>query len=234
MARKTQNMKIAPSATLRRLAIAGLAGGLIALANAPAAQADSTTQAPASDISREYLIKSAILFNFAKFASWPQSAFTSPGAPLRICVLGDDPFGAALDTLNGKQVRNRPLATARITDIHDAPQCHIVFVSTSETPRLPEILDYLGQHPILTVGDINRFASFGGIIALKEIDNRSRIEVNMGAADHAGVKLSSKLLRLADMTVPQIKASDASGLIGTDTAKLPVDDGAAARADTEL
>ena len=216
------------TASLRSLAIAGLAGAMIALAAiptargdnaaAPTAATDSTTvaqrasnpstardqeQTPAAHISREYLIKAAILFNFAKFASWPETAFSYRGAPLRICVLGEDPFGAALESLHGRQVRNRPLATARVSAIEEAPQCHILFVSASEEARLPAILDYVGKLPILTVADIGRFANHGGIIALKEVDNRSRIEINIGAAEQAGVKLSSKLLRLADMVSTQ-------------------------------
>jgi hypothetical protein len=217
---KIQNLKFSLAAALRSVAIAGLAGGMIALA-APAASADdapevqSTSAQPTDDISREYLIKSAILFNFAKFAEWPESAFSNPSAPLRVCVLGDDPFGPALDTLTGRQVRNRQLVATRITDFHDAPQCHIAFVSTSEGPRLAEILDYLGQHPILTVGDINQFATSGGIIALKEVDNRSRIVVNIGAADQAGVKLSSKLLRLADKASTLTQTGDISGKLNS-------------------
>ena len=129
MANKKHTMQTATAitASLRGLAIAGLAGGMIALAAAPAARAQSAELAVAStsqpaEISREYLIKAAILYNFAKFASWPETAFNNAGAPLRVCVLGDDPFGAALDTLHGKQVRGRPLATARIAAVHDAPQ----------------------------------------------------------------------------------------------------------------
>lgn len=220
MASKTQYLKVVLAATLRSFAIAGLVGGMIALA-APAASADDATEVqsasvqPTAEIDREYLIKSAILFNFAKFVEWPETAFSNPTAPLRVCVLGDDPFGPALDTLTGKQVRNRQLVATRITDIHDAPQCHIAFVSTSEAPRLAEILEYLGQHPILTVGDINQFATSGGIIALQEVDNRSRIVVNMGAADQAGVKLSSKLLRLADKASTLTKTGDASGKLNS-------------------
>lgn len=214
--------------SLRNLAFAGLAGAMIALAAAPFARADSAVtgtslpssstvaqkasippatrdedQAPASKINREYLIKAAILYNFAKFASWPETVFSHPGAPLRICVLGEDPFGAALDSLHGKQVRNRPLAITRVGAVEEAPQCHILFVSASEEARLPTILDYVGRLPILTVADMSRFTNSGGIIALKEVDNRSRIEVNIGAAEQAGLKLSSKLLRLADMVSTQ-------------------------------
>jgi len=149
-------------------------------------------------ISREYLIKAAILYNFAKFAEWPAAAFRNDGAPLRICVLGDDPFGPALNSLQGKTVRNRALAAAHIASVDAAAACHILFISASESERLDTILNTVGKLPVLTVADISRFANSGGIIALKEVDKRSRIEVNIGAADQAGLKLSSKLLRLAD------------------------------------
>ena len=94
MARKIKNKNIATavSATLRGLAIASLAGGMIAAA-APATHAGSATAAQkvgipvatenVPQVSREYLIKSAILYNFAKFASWPETAFSQPGAALR-------------------------------------------------------------------------------------------------------------------------------------------------------
>ncbi|MCZ6588427.1 MAG: hypothetical protein O7B24_10845, partial [Alphaproteobacteria bacterium] len=57
----------AVAASLRRLAIVGLAGGMIAIAAAPIAQAQSATVASAdtaepASISREYLIKAAILY----------------------------------------------------------------------------------------------------------------------------------------------------------------------------
>jgi hypothetical protein len=219
---KMQNMKFVASIamTLRSFAIAGLAGGMIALA-APAANADDATEVQSAsvqlpaEINREYLIKSAILFNFAKFAEWPETAFSSPDAPLRVCVLGDDPFGPALDTLTGKQVRNRQLVATRIEDVYDAARCHILFVSASEEAGLAKVLDHVADLPVLTVADINRFATSGGIIALREIDNRSRIVVNMGAADQAGVKLSSKLLRLADKASTLTKTGDASGKLNS-------------------
>ncbi len=215
MAIKPQQMQLAKAiaASLRSRAIAGLVVGIIALAAVPAARAQSVDVAGAGSaqpakISREYLIKAAILYNFAKFAEWPTAAFSNDIAPLRICVIGDDPFGPALDSLRGKTVRNRTLLTASIAKIEDAAACHILFVSDSEAERLQAILDAVGALPILTVADISRFAYSGGIIALKKVDNRSRIEINIGAADQAGLKLSSKLLRLADT-------------VGTQTAQTP-------------
>ena len=56
--------------------------------------------------SKEYQIKAAFLFNFAQFVEWPPTAFTNADAPFCIGVLGDDPFGAALDeTVQGENSR---------------------------------------------------------------------------------------------------------------------------------
>ena len=218
MLKRRSSMMATITCSLRGLVVAGIAGGVMAAAVVSEAYADGEavpqsarvsastgpeTSAQAEELSREYLIKAAILFNFAKFASWPDTAFSYSGAPLNICVLGEDPFGAALESLRGKLVRNRPLVTARIGTVEEAPQCHILFVSGSEEGRLTEILDFVGKLPILTVAEIGRFANTGGIIALKEVDNRSRIEINLDAAELAGLKLSSKLLRLVDTVSTQ-------------------------------
>lgn len=190
------------AASLRHVATAGFAMGMIAL-SAPAVQAQSGEVAsirldPSSEISREYLIKAALLFNFAKFAEWPTSAFRNNAAPLRICVIGEDPFGSALGSLEGKTVIDRPLAVARIATVEDAPACQILFVSASEQGNLGKIIDTVGALPILTVADMGQFTGSGGIVALKVADNHSRLEINVEAAEKAGLKLSSKLLRLAD------------------------------------
>jgi len=193
---------------LHKFALVAFAAGVIALAPAAAANAQSAVApgadtAPPAKISREYLIKAAILYNFAKFAEWPAAAFSSDSAPLRICVIGNDPFGPALDSLDGKTVRNRPLVTGSIASVEEAAACHILFVSASEKDRLEAILDTLGALPILTVADMSQFTTSGGIVALKKAEDRSRLEINVGAADKARLKLSSKLLRLASTVSTQ-------------------------------
>ena len=149
-------------------------------------------------ISREYLIKAAILFNLAKFATWPDSAFNNADTPLRLCILGRDPFGPALESLQGKQIGLRNLVTTTIAEVKYAAACHVLFVSASEKDRLALILDALSELPVLTIADIAEFAVAGGIVGLSEADDRSVLEVNIGAANQAGLKLSSKLLRLVE------------------------------------
>lgn len=185
-----------------------LAASVIALWAAPNARAQSATPAALTGtgnttdtdpdrISREYLIKAAILYNLAVFATWPDTAFSAADAPLRVCILGRNPFGPALESLHGKRIGARKLVTAEIADIENAPACHVLFVGASEQERLDTIIDAVSQWPVLTVAEFSQFTTAGGIVGLTEVDNRSRLEVNVGAADLAGVKLSSKLLRLA-------------------------------------
>ncbi len=151
-----------------------------------------------AEISNEYPIKAAFLYNFAKLTEWPAVALSDAAAPLSICVLGTDPFGTALAPLQGKPVKNRPLVTTSITKVEDAVACAILFVSASEEKQLPAILDYVASLPILTVSDMPLFSQAGGIIALKNVKDRIRFEINIPASHKAGLKFNTVLLQLAD------------------------------------
>lgn len=167
----------------------------------PGARLLSAPLAAAAEISREYLIKAAFLYNFAKFTEWPAAAFAAADAPLTICVLGEDPFGAALDAINGKEIRGRTVATRRLSDTTAAAECHVIFISVSEQTRLAGILESLRDRPVLTVADMPEFARTGGIINLKtNNEDRIRFDINVGRAQQAGLRMSSKLLSLAEDT----------------------------------
>src|SRR3569833_2436855 len=41
----------------------------------------------------EYEVKAAFIYNFARFAEWPASAFKHPDDPFQLCIWGVDSFG---------------------------------------------------------------------------------------------------------------------------------------------
>ncbi|MFH1569952.1 MAG: YfiR family protein [Gemmatimonadota bacterium] len=145
----------------------------------------------------EYVVKAAFLYNFARFAEWPTAR--DPDAPLIICVLGEDPFGEALEGLAGGTVRGQKIAVRRAARSTEVEPCDILFISASEAPHLAELLPRYGSEPILTVSDIARFAESGGIVQLTMSGNRVRFRVNVAAAGRAGIRLSAKLLRLGEV-----------------------------------
>ncbi len=186
-------------AKFRRLALALVACTVAMTGAVEAGLGAENPVAKPAQISREYLIKAAFLYNFAKFAEWPADAFGDSSAPLRVCMIGDDPFGIALDSIVGKKVGQRRVITSRFADAAGTEQCHVLFVSASEERRLVEILEHLRYRPVLTVADMPNFARLGGIINLKTVGNKVRFEINTRIAELAGLKLNSRLLDLGDV-----------------------------------
>jgi len=149
--------------------------------------------------SKEYQVKAVFLFNFAQFVEWPTNAFTGPQAPLVIGVLGDDPFGAFLDeTVRGETVNNHPLVVQRYRQLDEIKECHILYISQSESARLEQIFSGLKDRNILTVGDVEGFAMKGGIVRFVT-DKKIRLRINLEAAKAANLTISSKLLRPAEI-----------------------------------
>ena len=149
----------------------------------------------AAQATDEYHVKALFLYNFARFVDWPADMQADT---ICIGVLGEDPFGDELDqAVKGKAVNGRSFVIRRFRRPEDARTCQIVFVSASEKKRVAAILSGLGRCGVLTVGEMEGFAAKGGIINFEIVDSKVRFEVNINAAELAGLKLSSKLLSLA-------------------------------------
>lgn len=144
----------------------------------------------------EYSIKAAFLYNFSSFVSWPDQAIRQ-NDEFQLCVLGNDPFGEALDTLSGKPVHGLLLKVRRLGDRESSDACQLIYIGKSEGEHYATLLGQLQEKPVLTVSGIDKFTDHGGIIRFKIVNNRVRFDINVDAAERAGLKLSSKLLSLA-------------------------------------
>ena len=142
----------------------------------------------------EYQVKAAFLYNFARFIEWPAATGRDGFA---ICVLGEDPFGSALQGLTRKRVRGVPIRVRRLRAVAEGDHCQVLFIAASERHALVEALAYLAGRPVLTVSDIGGFTELGGIVELYIENKRVRFAINPAAAAHSGLKVSSKLLSLA-------------------------------------
>jgi len=140
----------------------------------------------------EYAVKAAFLLNFTRFIDWPPEAIPTD-APFTICILGDDPFGSALDqTIHGENVNGHALVVQR-TGRAVPKTCQILYVSVSEKGALPE-----GLEPgVLTVGEGEAFIRDGGMIAFVLDNRRVRFNINLPATRTGKLTLSSRLLAVA-------------------------------------
>jgi hypothetical protein len=170
--------------------------GVVCLELATIMAAIAYSQPPVLD---EYQVKAAFLYNFAKFVEWPSAAFKNPDDPIAICVLGQNPFGSALeDIINGKRVADRGLRVRQVSDQREAARCHIVFVSAADDKRT--FLEEVKSLPVLTIGERDGFLADGGIIVFTVKDTRVHFDIDADGAARAKLKISSKLLSLAEST----------------------------------
>jgi hypothetical protein len=145
----------------------------------------------------EYEVKAAYLYNFGRFVEWPDKAASSGGDSFSICVLGEDPFGRILGALAGQTIGGKQVVAKRISKPLDASNCRIVFISLSEEKQLNDTLMTLGKAGVLTVSDMPQFSQRGGMIQFVLEGNKVRFEINLTAAENAGLMLSSELLKVA-------------------------------------
>jgi YfiR/HmsC-like len=169
-----------------------LASGMVRV---PAAEPG---RAPGQDPVEEYRLKAAFVASFAGFVEWPPDILKNPHDPIVICILGENPFGSALDrAAGGKSVQDHQLAVHAIADVRQAAGCQILFVSASESKHFRSILKDPQLSGILTVGDTHDFTSQGGVINLQLESDRIRILINTNAVEQGRLRISSKLLSLA-------------------------------------
>jgi hypothetical protein len=146
----------------------------------------------------EIEVKAAYLYNFGRFVQWSPAAAASKGNSFPICVFGQDPFGAVLDTtLSGESIDGKAVVAKRVSKAQDALDCRVLYISASEDSRLKEILVGLDKAGVLTVSDIPQFSQRGGMIQFVVVANKIRFEVNLMSAQEAGLTLSSDLLKVA-------------------------------------
>ncbi len=143
----------------------------------------------------EYQLKAAFLLNFARYVEWPAARLV-PGAPIRICVVGRDPFGAALAAIDGRQAQGHDVRVRVLEAADPAADCHVVFIAESEEKRVAVLLRNLAGKAVLTVSDIDGFAEAGGALGLVNEDDRVRFDINVGTLQRENLKASAQLLRL--------------------------------------
>lgn len=172
----------------RRIAVLLLVVALVCGAVAP-------TTAFARSTANEAAVKAGYLFNFMKFVNWPRNAMSKQ---LIVCILGSNPFGSVIETLNGRAIRDSTIRVVIDVPLEQTKYCHVVYVSKSESGRLTTSLLRLRQAPILTISDIEGFSAKGGIIELMTgLNGDITFRVSQQSAQEVGLHVSSKLLSLS-------------------------------------
>ncbi|MDD2660913.1 MAG: YfiR family protein [Methylococcales bacterium] len=147
----------------------------------------------ADDSSVEYKIKAGYLYNFTKFITWSEDNDKT----FNLCILGDNPFGELIDPIEQRSAMGRPIKIFRFDNFgsmgHE-PHCHILFVSPS-IKNMPPAQNLVNT---LVVGESGGFIDQGGMIGFVNKDGKIKLQINQKTIEQSGLKISAKLLEVAD------------------------------------
>lgn len=181
---------------LLRLSLLRPIGLIAALWLAPLWQCGAAW-AQAVPVQRESAVKAAFLYKFGAFVEWPAGAFQRPDAPFVIAVAGDDAVAADLEQLvAGRNLDGRPVVTRRVgTEAGALAGVHVLFVG-QRSERLRELLA-AAVGPVLVVTDQASALGLGSIINFSSEGGRMRFSVSLSAAEARSLRLSARLLAVA-------------------------------------
>jgi YfiR/HmsC-like len=156
---------------------------------------------------KEYELKAVYLYNFLQFFQWPAAKRSaSRDGAMVIGVVGESPFGAALDDLekNVHQSGMKPVrfvyfanSRASLPEKRELTDCDLLFIASSEKHRFGSIVASLNDAPVLTVADSEGFLASGGMINLVRSGGKIRWMINRAPMERSGLRVSAQLLSMA-------------------------------------
>lgn len=175
----------------------GTPAGLAALAFVVAALMLLPAATAGEEMVPEYQLKAEFMERFTRFVDWPAgSSVNDAQTPFSICVIGEDPFGPHLRNLaSTHRIKSKPVVVR--TAPSDLRPCNMLFIGGVDATELHDVLRKTADQPILTVSDTPGLGQAGVMINFYEDADKVRFEINNHAAEHSGLHITSKLLKLA-------------------------------------
>lgn len=168
----------------------------VLLVGSPAQEGSGYAAEPDRKAQGEYQIKAAFVYNFIKFVEWPAESARG-GAEMRLCVMGDVANMEPFKDLQGMEIVGKRLTVTQVNERGPVEDCQVLFVASSLSPRMKQVLGSLARKPILTIGDTDGYARQGVMINMYLERKRVRFEVNVRSARESGLQISTKLMSLA-------------------------------------
>jgi ABC-type amino acid transport substrate-binding protein len=180
--------------SLAAWALAGVAALCAAVGMVPAARAQSAV----AGVPLERRVKAAFLYKFLGYTDFPPSAFADATTPLTIGVIGADELAVELArVVAGRTVNNRAVEVRELRESDAAARVHLLFVGGVDTQRVGRVVHQAGA-AMLVVTECENGLQLGSVINFRIIDERVRFDVSLDAAERNGIKLSSRLLTVAN------------------------------------
>ena len=147
----------------------------------------------------EAAAKAAYVVNFAHFTTWPDDAFADASTPIDLIVYGGERTRESFKSIDGQKAGEREIRVHLMRPAETIDHCHLIFFDQDvDYTFLSTVLNSVRGRPVLTIGETPDFIGLGGIVNIFYKDERLHFNVKPARASRRGLKISSRLLKLAD------------------------------------
>lgn len=148
--------------------------------------------------SLEQRVKAAFLYQFASYVEWPVQSFAQPDTPVTIAVMGAEQLAAELKQLSaGRTVGGRRVEVRQVRPGETLAGINILFIGSAENARLAQVVQTAKPRAMLIVTEVDGALKQGSMINFVIVDRRVRFEVALDSVERSGLRLSSRLLAVA-------------------------------------
>lgn len=170
----------------------------MALLAAAALSTGADGHAAEGDVSLEYRVKSAFLYQIAGYVEWPKHTFPGPETPVTIGILGAEPLAEELSRITrGRMVGNRRIAVRRLTEPVSLDGVQVLFIGQERRSLIAGLARKAGERAVLVVTESEGALAEGSMVNFVLADGHVRFEVGLDVARRSGLVLSSRLLSVA-------------------------------------
>ena len=162
----------------------------------------SPAQAQGGGANWERKVKATFLYKFLGYTEFPPSAFADAAAPLVIGVVGADELAGELGRIvSGRTLQARSLVVKVLREAEASSGVHLLFIGGAEIGRVPAWLRLAQPACVLVVTEMDQGLQHGSVINFLVVEEQVRFDVSLNAAERNGVKLSSRLLTVANHVI---------------------------------
>ncbi len=160
--------------------------------------AAAPAQAQDDPATLERRVKAAFLYKFADYVDWPEGTFARPTAPVVIGVGGDDAIAGELALVAASRSNDgRPVIVRKLREGDSLSGLNVLFAGRADSVRLMQLARATPAQPLLVVTELEGALNQGGIVNFLMSGGRVRFEIALDNAEKRGLKLSSRLLTVA-------------------------------------
>ena len=153
---------------------------------------------PRPNLTNEYLVKAAFTLNFARLTQWPDNKDTS-SEQFTICVMGNETLKQTFSLVDGQNINGTISHLKIISRVRDIKSCQVLIVNAIQQRKMKQIFKSAHKLSILTISELPDISKSGAILNFINEGNKIKFQISIPRAKQSGLKISSRLLKLAQI-----------------------------------